>query len=406
MNQNLLIVGAGIETIPAILEAQKMGIYVIVTDKNPNAPGIQYANDFLIACTYDVNASVAKSKIYHNNKRHIDGVICIASDVPYTVAKVAESLRIPGISPETALLVSNKYLMKTHFQKNNIATPRFKIIKNITEFRSQIASNKMPMVLKPVDSRGSRGVLLLDSSTNLDWAYKHAKSYSSNGDILLERFMPGPQISVESIIVDGVSYTIGYSDRNYEFLERFSPFIIENGGELPSFIDDVTKKNIEEVQNEVAKSFNIRNGVLKADVVLNENRPYLIEVAGRLSGGYFCSHEIPLNTGVNFIRQAIRLALGMTINLSELKPRFNRPVAQRYIFANPGKVIDIIIQTDRTQDNNIALLEIRVSVGDVLPITEHHSCRAGVVICTGNTKKNAIALAEKVVKSIKIKTIK
>ena len=62
MNQNLLIVGAGIETIPAILEAQKMGIYVIVTDKNPNAPGIKYANDFLIACTYDVKVSVAKSK--------------------------------------------------------------------------------------------------------------------------------------------------------------------------------------------------------------------------------------------------------------------------------------------------------------------------------------------------------
>ena len=149
--------------------------------------------------------------------------------------------------------------------------------------------------------------------------------------------MPGPQISVESIIVDGVSYTIGYSDRNYEFLKRFSPFIIENGGELPSFIDDVTKKNIEELQNEVAKSFKIRNGVLKSDVVLTENRPYLIEVAGRLSGGYFCSHEIPLNTGVNFIRQAIRLALGMTINLSDLKPSFNRPVAQRYIFAKPGK---------------------------------------------------------------------
>ena len=166
----------------------------------------------------------------------------------FLILLLAESLSIPGISPKSALLVSNKYLMKTNFQKNNIPTPWFQIIKDITELKAQISSNKMPMVIKPVDSRGSRGVLLLDSSTNLDWAYKHAKSYSSNGDILLERFMPGPQISVESIIVDGVSYTIGYSDRNYEFLKRFSPFIIENGGELPSFIDDVTKKNIEELQ--------------------------------------------------------------------------------------------------------------------------------------------------------------
>ena len=119
--------------------------------------------------------SVAKSKIYNKNKRNIDGVICIASDVPYTVAKIAESLSIPGISPKSALLVSNKYLMKTNFQKNNIPTPWFQIIKDITELKAQISSNKMPMVIKPVDSRGSRGVLLLDSSTNLDWAYKHAK---------------------------------------------------------------------------------------------------------------------------------------------------------------------------------------------------------------------------------------
>ena len=94
----------------------------------------------------------------------------------------------------------------------------------------------------------------------------------------------------------------------------------------------------------------------------------------------------------------------MTINLSISNQASIVPSLNGIFLLSP-KVINIIIPKDETQDNNLALLEIRVSIGDLLPITEHHSCRAGVVICTGISKKNAIALAEKVVKSIKIETI-
>ena len=101
---------------------------------------------------------------------------------------------------------------------------------------------------------------------------------------------------------------------------------------MPPKIDIDQKNEIENLIQKTADSLSIKNGVLKGDIVIHKNEPYIIEVALRLSGGYFCSHEIPLNTGVDLVGAAILQCLGEKINPDDLKPKFNKPVAQRYLF--------------------------------------------------------------------------
>lgn len=339
---------------------------------------------------------------FHKSVNPIDGVICVASDVPLTVAKVADALKLPGISIASAKLAIDKLAMKNHFLKDKVPIPWFTSIDSSIDLKDKVKNKGFPLVIKPVDSRGSRGVLRLLEETDLDWAYNTAKEYSPTGRVMLEKFMIGPQVSTESIIINGSAYTIGFSDRNYEFLDKYAPHIIENGGQLPSHLDCKTKKAVEGLIQTSAKSMGIKDGIVKGDIVIADGKPYVIELAARLSGGYFCTHEIPLNTGVDLLGAAIRQALGEEIHLRELESKYNRPVAQRYIFPNPGKVSSVDFPEWVLNDPEVFFFELRINKGDIVKPIVNHPSRAGVVITTGPKISDAINKAENVISSVKI----
>jgi len=268
-----------------------------------------------------------------------------------------------------------------------------------------VLAEGFPLVVKPVDSRGARGVLRLTPGVDLDWAYEVACRESPTGRVMLERFLSGPQFSTESLIVDAAAYTPGFADRNYEFIERYAPYIIENGGALPSRISAEMRAEVEALIARAAASMGVVNGVVKGDVVVNDGRPSIIEIAARLSCGYFCTHEIPLSTGVDFVGAAIRLALGEPIDPEELVPRFLRGVAQRWVFPPPGRVVRIRGATEARDRPEIALCEIRAAEGDVVKPVSSHVTRAGVVVATGASAEAAEQNAQAAVAAIRIETV-
>ena len=131
MSKTLLIVSGGIEAVPGILKAKEIGLHVVVSDYNPEAPGFRYADDRIIASTYDVRETVAAAEEYHKNVRPLDGVICVASDVPLTVASVAEKLGLPGLSIKTARLAGDKLAMKDRLVKGGIPVLWYKPIMSV-----------------------------------------------------------------------------------------------------------------------------------------------------------------------------------------------------------------------------------------------------------------------------------
>lgn len=403
--KTILIISGGIEAVPGIQLAKRMGLHVVVSDINPNAPGFAFADDKIFASTYDVDGTIAAAKHYHNSVRPIDGVICIASDVPLTVASVAAALGLPGIPLESARLATDKLAMKERFFADGVPIPWFSPVESADHLRKLAKNRGLPLVLKPVDSRGARGVLRLTLDMDIDWAFQVSREHSPTGRVMVEKFVPGPQVSTESLVLDGVAHTIGFSDRNYEFLERYAPHIIENGGQLPSHLPKDTQAAVRDVVQEAATSFRIRNGVVKGDIVVSDGRPYVIELAARLSGGYFCTHEIPLNTGVSFVRHAIRLALGENIDPADLVPKYDRGVAQRYIFPKPGRVTRISGLDQVSARPEIAFCEIRIAVGDIIGPMDRHPARAGVLIAIGENRKEAIISANCAVQEITIETV-
>ncbi len=403
--KTILIISGGIEAVPGIQRAKAMGLHVVVSDGAENAPGFKYADDFIVASTYDVPGTIQAAQAFSKNQRKLDGVLSIASDVALTVASVADALGLPGIPVESAKLISNKIDMKDHLSRKGIALPWYSEINSAQELKQITKQRGFPVVVKPADSRGARGVLLLKNGEKLDWAFENSKKFSMAGQVMVEEYVGGPQISTEALILNGVGYPIGFSDRNYEYLDKYAPFIIENGGSYPSKLAPQDQENIGSLAIEAGLAMGVTNGVVKGDMVLTPDGPKVIEIALRLSGGYFSTDQIPLGTGVDLIEAAIKNALGLKINESDLKPKFCRGVAIRYFFPPVGVIDSIVGVTEARSKDWVHRVEVFMQPHEEIANVTDHTKRAGFVITTGATRDEAVERAENIVRSIKFKLL-
>jgi biotin carboxylase len=404
MGKTLLIISGGIEAADAARRAKEMGHTVVVSDRDPQAPGFAFADSCLIADVYGADETAAAAARYSMKIRRIDGVLCVAADAPVTAAKVAQRLRIPGLPVHVAELACDKLAMKKCFQSAGVEVPWFAEVSTPQELQRIAIERGRDLVIKPVDSRGSRGVQRVAQVEDLAKAFWLARSHSPGERVMVEQYLEGPQVSTESIVIDGICHTPGFSDRNYEYLERYAPFFIENGGDLPSHLPDDIQQKVRDLVGRAAAAMGITNGTVKGDVVVHKGRPYVIELAARLSGGFFCTREIPLNTGVDFIGAAIRLALGEAVTAEELQPKTQNAVVQRYAFPQPGTVVSVDGAEAARAVPGIAEVVVTARAGDVIPPAGDKRPSAAMVLATAPTHELALKAANDALALIKIQT--
>jgi biotin carboxylase len=404
MSKTLLIVSGGVEAADAARRAKEMGLYVVVSDRDPAAPGFGFADSCLIADVYSASETAAAAERYHRKIRKIDGVICVAADAPITAATVAARLGLPGISVATAELACDKLAMKTRFAERGVAVPWFSEIVTPQALSRVAIERGRNLVIKPVDSRGSRGVQRVAQVEDLTKAFLFAREHSPTQRVMVEQYLDGPQISTESVVIDGRCYTPGFSDRNYEYLERYAPFFIENGGDLPSHLPADAQTKVKDVVARAAAALGVVNGTVKGDIVFHNGEAHVIELAARLSGGFFCTREIPLNTGVDFIGCAIRVALGEAVSSEELEPKSLTPVIQRYAFPKPGRVVAVSGADEARKILGVTEVVVTARPGDVIPPAGDKRPSAAMVLATGTSREAALQAANDALSCLRIET--
>ena len=405
--KTLMIIGAGAEQVPAYEIAKKRGFKVLGTDINEDAPALKLADFVLLVSTKDAE-STAKAALEFNEKNRIDGVMTIANDVPYTVALVAQKLGLPSISLDAASCASDKLKMKKAFNKANVSCPKFNSILSLNELSKTISNSSHPkFVLKPVDCSGARGVILIDKESDLEWAFNESLSWSKSGQLIIEEYIEGIQLSTESFILNDECFTPGISERNYSNLEDFKPYIIEDGGTIPAQLDE---KTIEEISNLIlrgANSMGINSGIVKGDLVIDGNgNIYIIELAARLSGGWFSTHQIPVTSGVNLVNAVMSQCLGIKIKRNDLIPSLKRATALRYFFPQAGKIVSINGIDEVSNSEGVIKYGIFKKVGDIQTKVLMHPDRFGYVLAEGETRDKAIALVNRAMKKLKIRVEK
>ena len=402
-----MIIGAGVEQVPAYEAAKRRGLVVVGTDMNPDTPGLALADHKIIASTRDAEATEREAVQFHSI-HPLHGVMTIANDVPYTVARVAHAIGLPSITLEAAKCVSDKLVMKEQFALHSVACPWFARVDSEEQLREYLKDNsKQAFVLKPVDGRGARGVLLLDHSSDPDWAFAESKRWGDSGRLILEEFIPGMQLSTESFILDGRCYTPAIAERNYSRLNQYKPNIIEDGGTIPAPLDAKMKEAVDDAILRGASALGISAGIVKGDIVIdNAGRPLIIELAARLSGGWLATHQIPAATGVSLVDAVISYSLGELVSPHQLIPKYHRATAIRYWFPPAGVIERISGEETLRKLPGLLSYGFFRKQGDKQPKIRMHPDRFGYVIVSSDNREEVLSRVEEALSCIQIEISK
>ncbi|HKT17919.1 MAG TPA: ATP-grasp domain-containing protein [Stellaceae bacterium] len=398
MSKRILILGAGKEQVPAIEAAARKGIRTLVLDMNAEAEGAALADEFRPVSTRDIGAILGFLGEY---KAKIDGVMTIASDIPHCVSAVAEVLGVPHIALEVARRCIDKFAMKQALLAGGVNIPEFAAIASVDDLKAFITRFGHPAVIKPVDNSGARGVLRLTRAIDLDWAFAYAKQFSYSGRVEVERFIPGLQISTEGLVLDGRLHTTGFADRNYARLDDTAPYMVEDGGDIPTILGARDRQSVIAEFDKAVSALGIDWGPAKGDMVFGEDgKAYVIEIAARLSGGNFCYDKVPWSTGVDIVDILVDMAVGNPVDPQRFEPDRNLATVQRYFFPPPGR-IEAIRGLERAKAiPEIRKLDLWVKPGATVAAAENHPSRVGYVIACAPTRATATAAAEKAVRAV------
>jgi biotin carboxylase len=400
--KTIMIVGGGEEHKFAQKAGKSLGLVSFVTDGNPEAPGLKTADHAAVVSTYDHEGTLAAARDFEKRCGKISGVMTIASDVPYTVAYVASGLGLRGISLEAARMLSNKFLMKQAMQRTGVPMPRFERVAGAEDISAFAGVVGYPVVVKPEDSRGARGVQIVKQGMDPGTAFELARDQSPTARVMVEEYLDGPQLSVEGSMVGGRSILPAVFDRNYEFLERYAPFVVENGGEMPSRFAERLGREVEDVMSAAGCAVGMPDGVVKGDLVVHKGRVKVIEIAGRLSGGFFATVATPYSTGVDPVTNVIRWALGEHVSAKDWMATVQRGACIRFAFPPPGTVVSVSGLEAVGCDKDCLYCHIFAKSGDRIQPIRSHPDRPAVVVASGRDREESVRNAERLIERLVI----
>lgn len=401
--KTLVLLGAGPEQSYVIKLAKDLGYRTCVLDSNPDAIGRKFSDVFINS---DITSSISVLKSIKNIS--VDGIFVHAIELSNVVAEVAEKLGLKGITPESAENSTNKLKRLEIFKKNKIPCVNFGSAEKLSEGKKIAKDIGYPVVIKPIDNAGSRGVILINDELKLEQYFDESLSNCKNKkQILLEQYLEGHQISSETVIYKKRMYTTGFSDRNYEHMEKYHPYFIEDGGDMPSTINKKIKlKTIETIEKAISV-LGLNFGAAKGDILIHNDIPYVIEMASRTSGGRFATHQVPASTGVNILKPLLRMYCEDKIDTTDFIPKFNKGCSQRYIIPEPGRIISIdgIEDAKRSVGVISVFIDKDIVIGTIIPKITSNASRLGVIMAIGKNNEEAKFNAIMARNLIKIRTV-
>lgn len=307
------MLGGSIYQTYAIKEAVRMGHYVITCDYLPSNPGHQYAHEYHNVSTTDKEAVLELAK-----RLKVDGVVAYASDpAAPTAAYVCEKLGLPTSPYKSVEILSKKHLFRKYLAEHGFNVPMARSYKTFEEAEKEINDFRLPVMVKPVDSSGSKGVNKLTNKSLLKAFVEDALSYSRDKIFLIEEFIvkKGPQISGDAFSVDGklVFHCLGNEFYSTKVDKDFAPL-----GEcwptvMPKEVIDTLEKDLQRL----IISLGMKSNAYNVEAIYGEDgKVYILELGAR-SGGSLIPQVTALATGVDMVPYVIKAALGE--DCSELK---------------------------------------------------------------------------------------
>lgn len=365
----LAIIGAGYLQLPLVKKAKEMGVESICFAWEEGAVCKNVCDRFYPVSTVDKDAIL---KICQEIK--IDGITTIASDVAVlTVNYVAEKMGLIGNPDKYSETATNKYLMRQCFMEHNIPSPKFTSTDGtIPEI---VNTFRYPVIVKPTDRSGSRGVEKVEDAIELQTAIERACKESFQKKAVIEEFVEGREISVESISYQGKHHVLQITDK----VTTEAPFFVELEHHQPSSLPEDIKNRVKVIVLNALDALHIRYGASHAELKITKDCDIrVIEIGARMGGDFIGSDLVKLSTGYDFLKGVIDVALGV----------FEEPVMTEHKYSGVYflcKETENILPIIQNADNYPEIVRAEVT-DSILRNIEQSADRSGYFIYQSNEK--------------------
>ncbi len=350
-----------------------MGLYVVGIDPCEDAFCKDDVDAFEVVGGQDYEGTCAVVE-----KHGIDAIVTAATDKPLVMmARIAEKYGFPFFSVETAKWSTDKFQMKQRFLEGGVPCAKGRLVKSAEETADMV----YPVIVKPRDNSGSRGVKLCRSKEELEASMSEAFEVSRLDTVLVEEFIEGQEYSIEGLHYDGKNEVIQFTEKKTtEF-----PYNVELGHKQPAYLSEEQKGAIREIVANIGKALRFENCPSHTELKINDRGIFVIETSPRLGGDYITSVLVPLSTGINMEDQLLHIALGQEVDTHT--GRSNRASGVSFLNLPCGKVTAIDSAINEVGSwPNVSSFAFRFTGGDEIhPITSSLN-RYGQFIVRGESR--------------------
>lgn len=401
MNKKVMILGAGEGQVPFIKICKDRGDKVIAVSIPGDYPGFALSdkNYFIDTRNKEEILRVAVSE-------KIDAILTDQTDVSVTtVAYVSEKLGLRGIGYNTSLKFTNKYLMREAAEKTGVAVPKFKKVESIEEALSVAEKIGYPVMIKPTDSSGSRGVYKICSPDELEKNFIISKNFSTKGEVIIEQFITGREYLVDGFAMDNKYINLDFGVKEYfdsknVFVSKMCMFMSASCSH-----SDIEEKVLN-TNKKLVEGMKLKFGITHAEYLYNEadGNVYLVEVAAR-GGGVFLSSDItPTATGFNSNKVLIDYVVdGKSFDIDNIVLKDN--ISAWVCFSFPtGNIIDIKGIEATKNICGVYKVDMRdVYIGKQTHVLRDDGDKYGPILIVASSREECYDIIDQVKKTISIK---
>lgn len=367
--KKLAIIGASYLQQPLVEKCKQLGVYSICFAWEEGAVCKDLCDKFYPISTIDKDAIL---KVCLEEK--IDGVTTIASDVAtLTVNYVAEKMGLVGNPDEFSKTATNKYLMRQCFMENEVPSPKFCLTDGVIP---EIAETfTFPVIVKPTDRSGSRGVEKVEKKSDLKEAIDRACKESFQQKAVIEEFVEGREISVESISFESKHHILQITDK----VTTEAPYFVELEHHQPSSLPTDIQERVKAIVQKALDALHIKYGASHSELKITENGDIkVIEIGARMGGDFIGSDLVKLSTGYDFLKGVIEVAFG---DFEEPKISEHNYSGVYFLCKETENLLPIIVNAGKYPEI------VRAEVTDlVLRNIEQSADRSGYFIYQANNK--------------------
>ena len=343
--KKLAIIGASYLQVPLIKKAKEMGFETHVFAWAANDVGEKIADYF-----YPISIVEKEQILKKCQELQIDGICTIASDLAViTVNYVAEHMKLVGNTMQATVLSTNKHEMRKAFTAHGDPSPKSICIEDVADINAE--DMEYPLIVKPLDRSGSRGITKIYDASELNQAIAYAKSVGFDKRVLVEEFVEGDEYSVEAISYQGTHHVLAITKK----YTTGAPHFIETGHLEPAGLSSQMEEQVFSMVVHALDSLQIKNGASHTEFKITPDGALkIIEIGGRMGGDFIGSNLVQLSTGVDFVENVIRVAMGQAPDLS--KKCRGKAAGVRFVFAQE----DAVVIEQINKDANCQVIELSV----------------------------------------------